>query len=73
MAFEQDIAKLDKMLDKLENGKLSINDSIKVFEDALILSESCVAEINKNRGKLELLTAQLERLNLDVECEDEQL
>lgn len=71
MGFEQDIAKLDKMLAKLENGKLSINDSIKVFEEALTLSESCVAEINKNRGKLELLTAQLERLNLDVECEDE--
>ncbi len=71
MGFEQDITKLDKMLVKLEQGKLSITESLKVFEEALSLSEKCVEEINTNRGKLELLTAQLERLNLDVECEDE--
>jgi exodeoxyribonuclease VII small subunit len=56
--FEEALKQLEKILDKLEDGELPLEDSIKLFEEGLQLSNFCKQELDAAEGKVELLAKQ---------------
>lgn len=66
MNFENNLLKLEELLNKLENDKISIDDSLNLYEDAIALSKKCLESINKSKGKLELLTQDLNKMDFDI-------
>lgn len=70
MNFEKDLEKLEKIVEKLENETLSIEDSLKLYNEAINLGKKCVTAIKESKGKLELLNADLSRINLDGDVEE---
>lgn len=66
MNFETDLVKLEKLLKKLEDNKLSIDESLKIYEEAIELSKKCVDSINNSKGKLSLLTKELNKIEFDI-------
>ena len=70
-AFESDLKKLEQVVERLERGDLSLDDSVKLFEDGVKLSNACKAELDKAEGKIQVLV-QGKRGNMQVaEMEDE--
>ena len=70
-AFESDLKKLEEVVERLERGDLSLDDSVKLFEDGVKLSNACKAELDKAEGKIQVLV-QGKRGNMQVaEMEDE--
>ena len=53
--FEDDLKKLEEVVDRLERGDLTLDESVKLFEDGMKLSNACKAELDKAEGRIQLL------------------
>jgi exodeoxyribonuclease VII small subunit len=54
-SFESSLKKLEKVVTSLEEGDLSLDESIKAFEHGTKLAKTCEGELNKARKKIEVL------------------
>lgn len=57
-SFEESLKKLESIVDKLEKGDLSLEDSLKLFEEGVGLSAACKKEIETAEGKVQILIKQ---------------
>jgi exodeoxyribonuclease VII small subunit len=57
-SFEESLKKLESIVDKLEKGDLSLEDSLKLFEEGVGLSSACKKELEEAEGKVQILIKQ---------------
>jgi len=57
-SFEDSLKRLETIVDKLEKGDLSLEDSLKLFEEGVGLSAVCKKELEEAEGKVEMLIKQ---------------
>ena len=53
--FEDTFRKLETIVNKMENGDLSLEDSMKLFEEGMRLSRLCSEKLNEIQKKVEIL------------------
>ncbi len=53
--FEELIKKLESITSKLENDKLSLDDSVALFEEGMKLSKKCNAKLEEAEKKITML------------------
>lgn len=53
--FEEAIRELEKIVDELESGELSLEDSIKAFEKGIELSKLCRKKLEKAEDRVKKL------------------
>ncbi len=53
--FESSLGELEKIVRKLEDGDLSLEESLKLFEDGVRLSRECQERLNKAERRIEIL------------------
>ena len=53
--FEQSIEELEKIAKELESGELSLDDSIKKFEDGMKLSKKCTEYLENAEKRINIL------------------
>lgn len=56
--FEENLAALESVVEHLERGDLSLEDSVQLFEQGVKLSGACKAELDVAEGKIQLLVEQ---------------
>jgi len=56
--FEDSLKKLESIVDQLERGDLPLEDSIKLFEEGVNLSNACKKELETAEGKVQILLKQ---------------
>ena len=56
MKFEDALKKLEKIVEELESGKFSLDDSLKRYEEGVRLSRLCHKTLQSAQKKVELLT-----------------
>lgn len=54
--FEASLLELEKIVEKLEGGETSLDESIKLFEKGMELSNDCRKTLNAARNKIITLT-----------------
>jgi exodeoxyribonuclease VII small subunit len=54
-SFEESLKNLESIVEKLEKGDLSLEDSLKLFEEGVGLSAACKKELEEAEGKVEML------------------
>ena len=54
-SFEQQLKALEAIVDRMEEGDLSLEESVKLFEEGLKLSEACKKELEAAEGKIQVL------------------
>lgn len=69
MDFEKNFQKLKLLVDRLEGENLGIEDSLKLYDEAIKLGKSCIDSLKESKGKLELLNKDLSKISLDSEEE----
>ena len=63
LTFEEAIENLEKIVSELENGNLSLDDSVKKLEDGMKLSKHCNEILNKAEKEITVL---LEKENGEI-------
>lgn len=75
-SFEDDLKRLEKIVEELANGRLTLADSIKKYEEGVKLTRDCSAKLNEAQRKVELLTKKNGKFSLekfeDIESEEEE-
>jgi exodeoxyribonuclease VII small subunit len=56
--FEESLTKLEEIVASLERGDLSLEDSVKMFEEGTRLSAECRKQLEEAEGKVEMLVKQ---------------
>ena len=54
-SFETGLEKLEGIVEKLERGELSLEESLKLYEEGIRLSRMCHERLQEAEGKIELL------------------
>ncbi len=54
-SFEEALAKLEQITKKLEEGDLSLEESLKHFDEGVNLAEQCNSKLNDAQKKIEIL------------------
>ena len=55
MDFEKKLGRLEEIVGKMETGELSLEDSLKLFEEGVKLSRDCNAQLSEAEQKVKLL------------------
>ena len=53
--FEDALSKLESIVEKLENGELSLEESLAAFEEGIRLSRLCSKQLDEAERKIEIL------------------
>lgn len=75
MDFEKRLGRLEQIVGKMEKGDLSLEDSLKMFEEGVKLSRECHMQLNEAEQKVKLLVQVNEKgeaETTDFDVEDEQ-
>ncbi len=53
--FEDQLTALEAVVERLERGELSLEDSVRLFEEGITLSNACKLELEKAEGRIQVL------------------
>ena len=57
MKFEDNLKKLEGLVDKMESGEMNLDEMIKAFEDGRKLVAECQQDLESIRQRIEKVTA----------------
>lgn len=73
--FEDRLTALEAVVERLERGELSLDDSVRLFEEGVKLSNACKAELEKAEGRIQVLVegrgGAMQVADLDVDGEED--
>ena len=52
--FEDRLTALEAVVERLERGDLTLDDSVRLFEEGVKLSDTCKAELDKAEGRVQM-------------------
>jgi exodeoxyribonuclease VII small subunit len=56
--FEQAMARLETIVNELEKGDLPLDDSLRIFEEGIRLSKTCLKMLEEAERKVEILVQE---------------
>ncbi|MEO6965961.1 MAG: exodeoxyribonuclease VII small subunit [Acidobacteriaceae bacterium] len=56
--FEESLKQLESIIGKLERGDLPLEESVRLFEEGVRLSNACKGDLEAAEGKIEILLKQ---------------
>ncbi len=71
LTFEQANKKLEETVKVLESGKLDLQESMKIYEEACVLLDFCYKELDECKGQMQDINEKISKLeninNIDGE------
>ncbi|MFH1398229.1 MAG: exodeoxyribonuclease VII small subunit [Candidatus Omnitrophota bacterium] len=64
-SFEEDILRLQKIVEELAAGKLTLGESLKKYEEGVKLAQSCSLALSDAQRKVELLMKKEGKIALE--------
>lgn len=76
-SFEEKLTSLEAVVDRLERGELSLEDSVRLFEEGVSLSTACKVELEKAEGRIQVLVetqgaGKVEEMEFGEEAEQDE-
>ena len=53
--FEEHLTQLEKVVERLERGDLTLDESVRLFEDGMKLTSACKKELEQAEGRVQVL------------------
>ena len=69
-SFEEQLTALESVVERLERGELTLDESVRLFEEGVKLSEACKKELETAEGRIQVLVERgraLVAVDLDVD------
>ena len=54
--FEEALKRLEKIVDQLEKGELSLDEALKIYQEGIELSRQCAERLDNAKKKIDLLS-----------------
>lgn len=76
--FEEHLTQLENVVEKLERGDLTLDDSVRLFEEGMKLSQACKTELEQAEGRIQVLVEtkggkmQAAEMEEDAEADEEE-
>jgi exodeoxyribonuclease VII small subunit len=74
--FEKHLTQLETVVERLERGDLSLDESVRLFEEGMKLSQACKQELEQAEGRIQVLVegkgGKMQVAELEVEGDDEE-
>jgi exodeoxyribonuclease VII small subunit len=74
--FERRLSDLEAVVERLEQGDLPLEESVRLFEEGMKLSQSCKQELDAAEGRIQMLIEQsggkMKAQDLEVETDVEE-
>ncbi|MCU1323795.1 MAG: exodeoxyribonuclease small subunit [Acidobacteriaceae bacterium] len=74
--FEDQLAALETVVERLERGELSLDESVQLFEEGVKLSTACKKELDAAEGRIQVLVEKtagsLVPQDLELEMEEDE-
>jgi len=73
-SFEAQLAELEAVVERLERGELTLEESVRLFEEGVRLSNACKKELSSAEGRIQMLLEPDKgeaTADLDVEEDEE--
>ncbi|MBR2988844.1 MAG: exodeoxyribonuclease VII small subunit [Clostridia bacterium] len=67
MDYEKKIEKLEQIVKKLEDGKISLDESVALFEEGVAITKDCFSALNEYKGKISVVQGEIDKLFKDEE------
>lgn len=58
ISFEEYLKKLESIVQQLEEGELTLDESVKLYEEGMSISKLCLDKLNKTKQKIEQLVLE---------------
>jgi exodeoxyribonuclease VII small subunit len=73
--FEKHLTQLETVVERLERGDLTLEESVRLFEEGMKLSQACKEELDQAEGKIQLLVegkgGTMQVAEMELEGDDE--
>jgi len=70
--FEEQLTALEQVVEKLERGDLPLDESVRLFEEGMTLSNACKKELEEAEGRIQVLVERGSRMVVkDLEVEED--
>jgi exodeoxyribonuclease VII small subunit len=73
-SFEERLTSLEAVVERLERGDLTLDESVRLFEEGVHLSNACKLELEKAEGRIQVLVETqgggVQVAEMDLEDED---
>lgn len=63
--YEENLTEIDEIIEKLENGELNLDESIKEYEKSMKLIEECSKMLNEAQGKIQKINTSNGNIKLE--------
>ena len=74
--FEEHLTQLETVVERLEKGDLSLDESVRLFEKGMKLSQACKTELEQAEGRVQVLVegkgGTMQVAEMDVEGDDDE-
>lgn len=77
--FEEQLAELEKVVERLETGGLPLEESVQLFETGVRLSNSCKSQLSAAESRIQILLeperggpVRMQDLEVEVDEDDEE-
>jgi exodeoxyribonuclease VII small subunit len=75
--FEDQLGQLETVVERLERGDLTLDESVRLFEDGVRLSAACKKELDAAEGRIQVLVEtggkmRVADLQVDDNAEDDE-
>ncbi len=76
-SFEDKLTALEAVVERLERGELTLDDSVRLFEEGVHLSNACKLELERAEGKIQVLVetqgggVQVAEMDLEADESDD--
>ena len=74
--FEKHLTQLETVVERLEKGDLTLDESVRLFEEGMKLSQACKEELEQAEGRIQVLVetkgGKMQVVEMEVE-EDEEI
>jgi exodeoxyribonuclease VII small subunit len=73
--FEKQLAQLETVVERLERGDLTLDESVRLFEQGMKLSQACKEELEQAEGRIQVLVetkaGTMQAADLELEEDEE--
>ena len=69
--FEESIETLEQLVKQMESGQMSLEESLKAYEEGVSLIKSCQDELTKAKQKVQMLSKKTELNDLEINISNE--
>lgn len=62
MEYEKNLQKLEEIVKRLESGKVSLDESVELFEQGVSITKECLTDLAEYKGKIAVVQGEVEKL-----------